>query len=486
MALLQISEPGASPDPHTRRHAVGIDLGTTHSLVAAVRNGVAECLPDREGRVILPSAVRYLPGGRAVVGSEALAGAVSDPTNTIVSVKRLMGRGLADIALRRPPRLRLRRGEPGHGPAAHGGRRQVAGRGLGRDPGDLAPARRGHVRRRALRRRHHRARLFRRRPAPGDQGRRRARRPARAAPDQRADRGGDRLRPRQRERGLVRGLRPRRRHLRHLAPAHDARRVRGRRHRRRLGARRRRHRCRARRLGARASGRHRRDRRRSSRRRDGRARGQGGAVRRRPQAEFACSVAGRKLSRAVDRAELEAIARPFVDRTLAAVRQRRARRQGRQGDDRRRRPGRRLDPHAARAPRGARALRPRAARPTSIRTRSSRSARRARPMRSPATHGAGDLLLLDVIPLSLGTRDDGRPGRAHHRAQQPDPDRAGAGASRPSRTARRRWRSTSSRASASSSPTAARWPASSCAASRRWSPARRASGSRSRSTPTAC
>ena len=60
MALLQISEPGASPDPHQRRIAVGIDLGTTHSLVAAVRNGVAECLPDAEGRAILPSAVRYL------------------------------------------------------------------------------------------------------------------------------------------------------------------------------------------------------------------------------------------------------------------------------------------------------------------------------------------------------------------------------------------------------------------------------------------
>jgi len=62
MALLQISEPGQSPDPHQRRIAVGIDLGTTHSLVASVRHGVAECLPDGQGRVILPSVVRYLPG----------------------------------------------------------------------------------------------------------------------------------------------------------------------------------------------------------------------------------------------------------------------------------------------------------------------------------------------------------------------------------------------------------------------------------------
>jgi len=97
MALLQISEPGGAPDPHQRRIAVGIDLGTTHSLVAAVRNGVAECLPDDAGRVILPSAVRYLPDGKRQIGAAALAEAAADPRNTIVSVKRFMGRGLADI-----------------------------------------------------------------------------------------------------------------------------------------------------------------------------------------------------------------------------------------------------------------------------------------------------------------------------------------------------------------------------------------------------
>ncbi len=97
MALLQISEPGGAPDPHQRRIAVGIDLGTTHSLVAAVRHGVAECLPDSAGRVILPSAVRYLAEGRRQIGHDALAEAATDPRNTIVSVKRFMGRGLADI-----------------------------------------------------------------------------------------------------------------------------------------------------------------------------------------------------------------------------------------------------------------------------------------------------------------------------------------------------------------------------------------------------
>ena len=98
MALLQISEPGYTPDPHQRRIAVGIDLGTTHSLVASVRNGVAECLPDEQGRVILPSVVRYLSAEKRQIGFEALAAQVEDPHNTIASVKRLMGRGLHDIA----------------------------------------------------------------------------------------------------------------------------------------------------------------------------------------------------------------------------------------------------------------------------------------------------------------------------------------------------------------------------------------------------
>jgi molecular chaperone HscA len=97
MALLQISEPGQAPDPHARRIGIGIDLGTTHSLVAAVRHGLAECLPDEAGQVILPSVVRYLEGGGRQIGQTALAAQVADPRNTIASVKRLMGRRLADI-----------------------------------------------------------------------------------------------------------------------------------------------------------------------------------------------------------------------------------------------------------------------------------------------------------------------------------------------------------------------------------------------------
>jgi molecular chaperone HscA len=101
MALLQISEPGQSLDPHQRRVAVGIDLGTTHSLVAAVRHGLAECLPAADGRVLLPSVVRYLDPAQAgsgrQIGYEALAVQVQDPANTVSSVKRLMGRTRAQV-----------------------------------------------------------------------------------------------------------------------------------------------------------------------------------------------------------------------------------------------------------------------------------------------------------------------------------------------------------------------------------------------------
>ncbi|MFM1908413.1 MAG: Fe-S protein assembly chaperone HscA [Pseudomonadota bacterium] len=98
MALLQISEPGQSLNPHQRRIAVGIDLGTTHSLVAAVRHGVAECLPDDQGRHILPSVVRYQDGGGRQIGHDALNVMAGDPENTVASVKRFMGRALSDVA----------------------------------------------------------------------------------------------------------------------------------------------------------------------------------------------------------------------------------------------------------------------------------------------------------------------------------------------------------------------------------------------------
>ncbi|HEY5898323.1 MAG TPA: Fe-S protein assembly chaperone HscA, partial [Burkholderiales bacterium] len=98
MSLLQISEPGMSPAPHEQRLAVGIDLGTTNSLVATVRSGVATVLPDAQGRPLLPSIVRYTADGRVEVGYAAAARQADDPKNTIISVKRFMGRGVRDVA----------------------------------------------------------------------------------------------------------------------------------------------------------------------------------------------------------------------------------------------------------------------------------------------------------------------------------------------------------------------------------------------------
>jgi molecular chaperone HscA len=98
VALLQIAEPGQSAAPHQHRLAVGIDLGTTNSLVATVRHGLAEVLRDEEGRPLLPSIVRYLADGSTEVGHVAQVHQAADPRNTIVSVKRFMGRGVKDVA----------------------------------------------------------------------------------------------------------------------------------------------------------------------------------------------------------------------------------------------------------------------------------------------------------------------------------------------------------------------------------------------------
>jgi len=97
MALLQITEPDAAPEPHRRRVAIGIDLGTTNSLVAVVRDGRVNVLPDAAGRPLLPSVVRYAANGEVTVGAEAMKHLAHDPRNTIASVKRFMGRGIRDV-----------------------------------------------------------------------------------------------------------------------------------------------------------------------------------------------------------------------------------------------------------------------------------------------------------------------------------------------------------------------------------------------------
>ena len=96
MALLQITEPGQAPEPKLRKRAAGIDLGTTNSLIACVRDEQVETLPDENGEYMLPSAVRYLADG-LIVGAEARQSAAEDPLNTVLSVKRLMGRGIDDL-----------------------------------------------------------------------------------------------------------------------------------------------------------------------------------------------------------------------------------------------------------------------------------------------------------------------------------------------------------------------------------------------------
>jgi molecular chaperone HscA len=101
MALLQISEPGQTSAPHQHRLAVGIDLGTTNSLVATVRSGTPVVLSDAAGRALLPSVVRYRADGPPLVGAEAQGEIANDPRNTISSVKRFMGRGLQAMSCTR-------------------------------------------------------------------------------------------------------------------------------------------------------------------------------------------------------------------------------------------------------------------------------------------------------------------------------------------------------------------------------------------------
>ena len=191
--------PGMSTAPHQHRLAVGIDLGTTNSLVATVRNGIPELLHDEEGRALLPSVVRYLPNGDARIGHEALASADS-PIRATPSSRSSASWGAAWRTSHDAERLpvRLIQDAPGMVQLRPCAGVEKPGRGRRRNPRHLAPARRRCPGRRAGRRGGHGAGLFRRCPAPGDQGRRAARRPERAAPAQRADRGGDRLRPGQR------------------------------------------------------------------------------------------------------------------------------------------------------------------------------------------------------------------------------------------------------------------------------------------------
>ena len=224
---------------------IGIDLGTTNSVVAVMEGGDPVVIPNAEGGRTTPSVVGFTKDGERLVGQVAKRQAVTNPQNTVFSIKRFMGRthergagrdeARSVQGRRRPERRRRRRGP---GQALH------AARDLGDDPPEDEADRRGLPRPHGHQGRRHRAGVLQRRAAPGDQGRRQDRRPRRPAHHQRADGRGARLRSRQEEGREDRRLRPRRRHVRHLRARAVRRRrlapVRGEVHQRRHAPRRRR------------------------------------------------------------------------------------------------------------------------------------------------------------------------------------------------------------------------------------------------------
>ncbi len=217
---------------------IGIDLGTTNSVVAVMEGGEPVVIPSAEGGRTVPSVVAFSKAGERLVGQIAKRQAITNPTNTVYSIKRFMGRRWDDPEVQRSRELVPYTRREGQQERRHqGGRlgRQELhpARDLRDDPPEAQDGRRGVPGREGDRGGHHRARLLRRHPAPGDQGRRPHRGPGRQAHHQRAHRVVPGLRPGQAEGRADRRLRPGRRHLRHLHPGAGRRRVRGQGHQRR-------------------------------------------------------------------------------------------------------------------------------------------------------------------------------------------------------------------------------------------------------------
>ena len=207
---------------------IGIDLGTTNSCMAVLEGGDPTVLENAEGGRTTPSVVAFAKDGQRLVGTPAKRQAVTNPENTIFSIKRFMGRKSAEVSRGDddrplPRRVRSERRR------SRGGRRQAvrAARDLRDDPPEAEERRRGKARRDGHRRGRDRPRLLQRRPAAGHEGRRPDRRAERAADHQRADRGRARVRPRQGGRAHRARLRPRRRHVRRVGARAGRRRVRG-------------------------------------------------------------------------------------------------------------------------------------------------------------------------------------------------------------------------------------------------------------------
>ena len=203
---------------------IGIDLGTTNSVVAVMEGGEPAVIVNQEGGRTTPSVVAFTKEGERLVGQVAKRQGVTNPENTVFSIKRFMGRKHGEVAqeIARVPYQRRQGGQRRR--VGRGARQEVlAARNLRDDSPEAEDRRRGLPRRKGHRRGDHGSGLLQRRAASGDEGRRQDRRPQRPAHRQRADRGGAGLRPRQEEGRDDRRLRLRRRHLRHLDPRGRAR-----------------------------------------------------------------------------------------------------------------------------------------------------------------------------------------------------------------------------------------------------------------------
>ena len=196
---------------------IGIDLGTTNSVVAVMEGGQPAVIVNQEGARITPSVVAFAKDGERLVGQVAKRQAVTNPENTVFSIKRFMGRKFDEVATRSVARAVQGRPRAERRRLGRGARQEVlAARNLRDGAAEAEAGGGGLPRREGHRRGHHRAGVLQRRAAAGHQGRRQDRRPERAAHHQRADRGGAGLRPRQEEGRDDRRLRLRRRHVRHL------------------------------------------------------------------------------------------------------------------------------------------------------------------------------------------------------------------------------------------------------------------------------
>ena len=228
---------------------IGIDLGTTNSVVAIMEGREPKVIVNEEGSRITPSVVAWDEKGEILVGQIAKRQAVTNPENTIFSAKRFIGRRFEEVAeeVKRVP-YKVVRGDNGDAAFEHPRQEGHAARGQREGPPEAQEGGRGLPRREGDRGGHHRPRVLQRRPAPGDEGRRQDRRARGEAHRQRADRGGARVRPRQEEGRDHRRLRLRRRYVRHLDPRGRRQRRSGHLDQRRHAPRRRRHRQPAHRL----------------------------------------------------------------------------------------------------------------------------------------------------------------------------------------------------------------------------------------------